>query len=143
MPQSGTLSARKQLFSSRQELTVPTVLTQADVGRTFLVNLSAPGEITLPVIAGVPPTDENSNDGSTGVGNGGSITIIKVGGSTITVGFPVPARPIDSEVAAVRDTYNDGNEGALTLASDGDWVILVSDGVKANPADWAQIRSNF
>lgn len=143
MPQHGTLLARKPLFSSREVITAPTVLTQADVGRTFLVDLSAPGEITLPVIAGVPPSDPDLNDGSAGVGNGGTILIIKVGGSTITVTFPVPARPIDPLVAAVRDTFNDGNTSAVTLVTDNEWVLLVSDGVKANPADWALIRSGF
>ena len=138
MPKQGTLLALKELFKARRTVTGagPFNLTPADIGRTILVNNVGPGPfvVNMPVIPGIPPSAPNVNDGVSAIGEGGAIAIVFAGAGPgqIDITFPTPIRP----PGAADDTFNNGQAGPVSLTSQNDWAILVSDGSGTNPGDW-------
>lgn len=136
MPQPGTLAALKELFKARRTVTVATVLTPADIGRSVFVNAAAPVNITMPVIPGIPPTVPTANDGVSALGEGAAFCIINATANAVSIVFPTPIRP----PAAADDTYNIGQAGPVVLAGQNNWAILVSDGAGTNPGDWLVIQ---
>ncbi len=146
MPQTGTLAALKELFKSRRTATGPGpfIVTPADIGRTILVvGEAGPGPFTviMPVIPGVPPSALGVNDGIGRLGNGAAFCIINASAAgSVPITFPVPIRPANPPDPAVADTFNAGQAGPVTLGTQNNWAILVSDGSTTNPGDWLVIQ---
>lgn len=132
MPQTGTLAALKELFKARRTVTVATVLTPADIGRTIFVNAAAPVIISMPVIPGIPPTAPAANDGTSALGGGAALCIVNASVNAVTIQFPAPALPVGADA----DEFNIGQSGPIDLLSQHNWAILVSDGAPTNPGDW-------
>lgn len=123
MAQTGTLAALKELFSARRTVTVDTILTPADIGRTILVDTSAGAvTITLPAITG------DGSAGINGIGSNGQICIVLAEASNgLTIASP----------GATPDTYNGGQAfppAAFTTLNS--FAIFVSDGAATAPGDW-------